>query len=102
MRTIQSSVAGQSTAPLGSTFVVMVGEEACVVRATGVRPIADVLCAPEAELLGWEEMAGLGAIDQGDVPGLPPSGGMIAAPRLRRRRDRSTASRALLLARPHD
>jgi hypothetical protein len=34
----------------------MVGDDPCTVRATGVCPIADVLSAPEAERLGWEEM----------------------------------------------
>ena len=56
MSTVQPSVAGRPTAPLGTTFVVMVGDEACHVRATGV-----------------------------------------AAPRARRRRDRATPSRAMLL-----
>lgn len=97
MRTIQPSVAGRSAAPLGTTFVVMVGDEACHVRATGVRPIADVLAAPEAELLGWEEMAAVGAIDA-TVHGASLDGGMIAAPRARRRRERATPSRAVLMA----
>ncbi len=96
MSTVQPSVAGRPTAPLGTTFVVMVGDEACHVRATGVRPIADVLAAPEAEVLGWEEMAALGAIDASPA-GAPLDGGMIAAPRARRRRDRATPSRAMLL-----
>lgn len=98
MRTIQPSVAGRTAAPLGSTFVIMVGDEACTVRATGVRPIADVLAAPEAEVLGWEEMAAVGAIDERQIDG-PSSGGMIAAPRARRRRDRAMPSRAMLMAR---
>ena len=97
MRTIQPSVVGRSTAPLGTTFVVMVGDEACCIRATGVRPIADVLAPPEAEVLAWEEMAAVGAIDA-SPSGSPLDGGMIAAPRARRRRDRATPSRALLLA----
>lgn len=97
MRTLQPSVAGRSTAPLGTTFVVMVGDDACHVRATGVLPIADVLAAPEAEILGWEEMAAVGAIDA-SLAEAPLDGGMIAAPRARRRRDRATPSRAMLMA----
>ena len=81
-----------------ATFVVMVGDDPCTVRAAGVRPIADVLAPPEAELLGSEEMEALGLLDAiptavGEGTG-DGAGGMIAAPRLRRRRQRALASRA--------
>lgn len=98
MPTTQPSVARRIAAPVGSAFVIMVADEPCVVRATGVRPIADVLAPPEAEVLGWEEMAAVGALDTQDSAG-DASGGMIVAPRTRRR-ERPLSSRALLLGRP--
>lgn len=101
MPTIKPSAGTRSPVSLGPTFVVMVGDEPCVVRATGVRPIADVLAAPEAEALGWEEMSAIGLLDRADEAPAG-SGGMIAAPRVRRRRDRPLASRATLLSRPRD
>lgn len=99
MPTTQPSVARRIAAPVGSAFVIMVADEPCIVRATGVRPIADVLAPPEAELLGWEEMAAIGAID-GPSTTADASGGMIVAPRARRRRERPLSSRATLLGLP--
>ena len=91
----------QSSNFLGSTFVVMVGDDPCTVRATGVCPIADVLAVPEAERLGWEEMEAIGVIDALDRAEEPDSlgGGMIAAPRLRRRQ-RAVSSRAMFFSGP--
>ncbi|MFM7075003.1 MAG: hypothetical protein ACKO5R_05650 [Planctomycetaceae bacterium] len=100
MPAIQPSAADRAAA-VGSRYVVMVGDEPCLVRATGVRPIADVLAPPEAELLAWEEMAAVGAVERGTEGDAGSSGGMIAAFRARRRRDRPTASRATLLGRSH-
>ena len=57
MQTTEPSAARRPTAPVGAAFVIMVADTPCVVRATGVRAIADVLAPPEAEVLGWEEMA---------------------------------------------
>ncbi|MEI8367857.1 MAG: hypothetical protein WCJ31_05435 [Planctomycetia bacterium] len=85
----------------GSTFVVMVGDDPCTIRATGVCPIADVLAVPEAERLGWEEMESLGIVDALDGAEEPRSlgGGMIVAPRLRRRQ-RAVSSRAMFFSGP--
>ena len=85
----------------GSTFVVMVGDDPCTIRATGVCPIADVLAVPEAERLGWEEMEAIGVIEAVDGAEEPGSlgGGMIAAPRLRRRQ-RAVSSRAMFFSGP--
>lgn len=102
MPAIQPSAADRAATAVGSRYVVMVGDEACLVRATGVRPIADVLAPPEAELLAWEEMAAVGAVERTAEGESPTSGGMIAAFRSRRRRDRPTASRATLLGRVRD
>ena len=101
MPAIQPSTADRAAA-VGSRYVVMVGDEACLVRATGVRPIADVLAPPEAEVLAWEEMAAVGAVERGSEGDVPAAGGMIAAFRARRRRDRPTPSRAALLGRSRD
>jgi hypothetical protein len=101
MPAIQPSAAERAAA-VGSRYVVMVGDEACLVRATGVRPIADVLAPPEAELLAWEEMTAVGAVDLGAEGEAPASGAMIAAFRARRRRDRPAASRATLMGRVRD
>lgn len=104
MPAIQPAVAGRST-PHASTFVVMVGDDSCFVRATGVQPIADVLAPPEAELLGWEEMEAIGAMPLPDdngrdtAPASTAIGGMIAAPRLRRRQ-RAVSSRAMFYGAP--
>jgi len=100
MPAIQSSAAERVA--VGSRYVVMVGDEACLVRATGVRPIADVLAPPEADLLSWEDMAAIGAVERGPEGQPAASGGMIAAPRARRRRDRSVSSRAILFGRAAD
>ncbi|RLS36118.1 MAG: hypothetical protein DWH79_00310 [Planctomycetota bacterium] len=91
-----------------ATFVVNVGGDQCTVRATGVRSIADVLAAPGADVLGFEEMEALGAIDE-VLPGeceVDPvlasdvfSAGMISAPRIRRRQ-RAVSSRALFFGAP--
>ena len=91
----------QGSTSKGSTFVVMVGDDPCTIRTTGVCPIADVLAVPEAERLGWEEMEALGVIDARDVAEeeLSPGGGMITAPRLRRRQ-RAMSSRAMFFAGP--
>jgi len=96
MPAIQPNVTGRRGVLQGSTFVVMVGDDPCTVRATGVCPIADVLAVPEAERLAREEMEGLGLIDADEVGGAPLStgGGMILAPRLRRRQ-RAVPSRAM-------
>jgi hypothetical protein len=101
MPAIQPSVTSRSGALHGSTFVVMVGDDPCTVRATGVCPIADVLSAPVAERLGWEEMEAVGVIDSSDDAGDARSlgGGMITAPRLRRRQ-RALSSRAMFFAGP--
>lgn len=101
MPAIQPSVTSRSGALHGSTFVVMVGDDPCTVRATGVCPIADVLSAPEAERLGWEEMEAVGVVDSSDDAGDARSlgGGMITAPRLRRRQ-RALSSRAMFFAGP--
>ena len=101
MPVIQPSITSRPGVLHGSTFVVMVGDDPCTVRATGVCPIADVLSAPEAERLGWEEMEALGLVDAGDEAGDTRSlgGGMISAPRLRRRQ-RALSSRAMLFASP--
>jgi hypothetical protein len=101
MPAIQPNVTSRPGALHGSTFVVMVGDDPCTVRATGVCPIADVLSAPEAERLGWEEMEALGVIDSTDDAGDARSlgGGMISAPRLRRRQ-RALSSRAMFFAGP--
>ena len=101
MPAIQPNVTSRPGALHGSTFVVMVGDDPCTVRATGVCPIADVLSAPEAERLGWEEMAALGVIDADDDSGEARvfGGGMISPPRLRRRQ-RSLSSRAMFFAGP--
>lgn len=99
MSTTQPPIVRRFAAPVGSAFVIMVADEPCVVRATGVRPIADVLAPPEAEVLGWEEMASLGVLDTPDTA-IDAPGGMIIAPRARRRRERSLSSRAMLLGRP--
>lgn len=101
MPAIQPSAADRAAA-VGSRYVVMVGDEACLVRATGVRPIADVLAPPEAELLAWEEMAAVGAVERGPDGDALAAGGMIAAFRARRRRDRPTPSRARLLGHARD
>jgi hypothetical protein len=99
MPAIQPNQSSRSGVLHGSTFVVMVGDDPCTVRATGVCPIADVLAAPEAERLGWEEMAALGAVDavDGEFAGRSLGGGMISAPRLRRRQ-RAISSRAMFFA----
>ncbi len=101
MPAIQPSVTSRPGVLHGSTFVVMVGDDPCTVRATGVCPIADVLSAPEAERLGWEEMEAVGLIDASDDAGDARSlgGGMISAPRLRRRQ-RALSSRAMFFAGP--
>ena len=99
MQTTEPSAARRPTAPVGAAFVIMVADTPCVVRATGVRAIADVLAPPEAEVLGWEEMAAVGAIDT-HAGVADASGGMIFAPRTRRRRERSLSSRAMLLGQP--
>lgn len=99
MPAIQPNVSSRPGVLHGSTFVVMVGDDPCMVRATGVCPIADVLAAPEAERLGWEEMEALGLIDahDGEVDARSPGGGMISAPRVRRR-ERPLSSRAMFFA----
>jgi hypothetical protein len=63
--------------------------------------IADVLAVPEAERLGWEEMESLGVVDALEGAEEPRSlgGGMIAAPRLRRRQ-RAVSSRAMFFSGP--
>lgn len=96
MPAIQPSVTSRPGVLHGSTFVVMVGDDPCTVRATGVCPIADVLSAPEAERLGWEEMEAVGLVDPEAAAGDGRSlaGGMISAPRLRRR-ERAVSSRAM-------
>ena len=101
MPAIQPNVTSRPGALHGSTFVVMVGDDPCTVRATGVCPIADVLAAPEAERLGWAEMEALGLVDPGDDAGdvVSPAGGMISAPRLRRRQ-RAVSSRAMFFSGP--
>jgi hypothetical protein len=105
MPSIHPIVAGSQAVPQSSTYVVMVGDEVCTVRATTVRPIADVLAAPEAEILAWEEMAALGVVDlAGDLGGQglgiqPLSGSMIAAPRPGRRQ-RAVSSRGMFFGSP--
>lgn len=99
MPAIQPNVTGLRGPLPGSTFVVMVGDAPCTVRATGVCPIADVLAAPEAERLGWEEMEALGVVESADDGEGERSlgGGMIAAPRLGRRQ-RAVSSRAMFFS----
>ena len=102
MPAIQPAVAGRP-ALHASTFVVTVGDDTCTVRATGVQSIAYVLAPPEAELLGIEEMEAFGAMDDTIARDTPPGraivGGMIAAPRLRRRQ-RTVSSRAMFFGAP--
>jgi len=105
MPSIHPTIAGSQAVPQSSTYVVMVGDDVCTVRATTVQPISDVLAAPEAEILAWEEMAATGAVDLagdgcGQGVGMQPlSGSMIAAPRPGRRR-RAVSSRGIFFGSP--
>ena len=78
-------------------FTTQVAGEECLVRATRIWPIADLLTAPLPELIGMDEMDAVGALDA-DAEGLTAADtittGLGSAPR-RGRRQRAVSSRAM-------
>ncbi|MEI7863198.1 MAG: hypothetical protein WCJ21_11225 [Planctomycetota bacterium] len=78
-------------------FTVQVAGEECLVRATQIWPIADLLVPPLPELIGIDEMDAVGALAPDDA-GIPAeealSAGLAAVPR-RGRRQRAVSSRAM-------
>ena len=92
-----TSTATPSLSYPARTYTVQVAGEECLVRATQIWPIADLLAPPLPELIGIDEMDAVGALapDEADIPAEEAIGaGLAAAPR-RGRRQRAVSSRAM-------
>ena len=96
MPTTTSSATPSLSYPTRAYSVQVAGEE-CLVRATQIWPIADLLAPPLPELIGIDEMDAVGALAPDDA-GIPAeeahSAGLAAVPR-RGRRQRAVSSRAM-------
>ena len=92
-----TSTATPSLSYPARAYTVQVAGEECLVRATQIWPIADLLAPPLPELIGIDEMDAVGALAP-DEAGIPVaeaiSASFAAAPR-RGRRQRAISSRAM-------